>query len=68
MSRRLKAEERELMGLRDWAAGTSEEKEPDNMKEGKNIIACNSMQSVQLSAPKPSCLYASLTVLQLQKH
>ena len=55
-------EERELMGLRDWAAGTMKEVEADTMKEDTN-----SMKKVRMSTPTPSRLYPSLKELQLQE-
>ena len=61
-------EERELMGLRDWAAGTVEEEEADTMKEDKNTVASNSMKRVRMSTPKLSSLYPSLKALQQQEH
>ena len=61
-------EERELMGLRDWAAGTVEEEEADTVKEDKNTVASNSMKRVRMSTPKLSSLYPSLKSLQQQEH
>ena len=61
-------EDRELMGLRDWAAGTVEEVEANTVKEDKNTVASNSMKRVTMSTPKISSLYPSLKPLQQQEH